>query len=172
MNTIGTRRWRLLIVIGGLLLVMAIALVACGGSSPSPAKTAASIPDATPGTGLAAGTIQAFSTVDIFESSFTGSDGQTYWVTVKLSKPDSPKPGESAIQVSSGNPQQAIDMTKLLVVGTGAGVAYMTPQGEAQATFPLTTPEGASVEVVFTAQSIDKVTLTGNGSPTELQRQQ
>jgi len=183
MNVIAEKRWRPSAVIGALLVTIALALVACAGggsSTPSgdaaatptqtPTPTPTTIPEAAPGTGPASGTVQACAAVDVFYSSYTGADGQSYWVTVKLGESDSPAKGDVGMQATFGDSMQPADAGPILVVGSGAGVAYAIPQGEVQTTFA--DPSGSSLVVVFTAQQINEVTIMGDGGPEELQRQE
>jgi len=159
-------------VIAVLLLVALLTVAACGtkAKTDAGAPTASAVPEAASGSSLPSGTIQAVSTVDIFSSGFTSTDGTDYWVTVKLGEPDAPKPGDTSIQSTIGGSSQIRDMGKLLVVGENAGTIYATPQGMAQATMS-DSASGWNLVVDFTAQKVVKVTLTGDGAPVELQRQ-
>ena len=180
MQRVGGHSRCCLVVVGVLLVVLASASAACGGSTKSSPKaaagsTAATIPEATPADGLPSGGVTACSTSDIFSSGFTGTDGQHYSVVVKLGKPDCPQTGDIGLQGTIAGPTQVVDMGKLLAVGTIAGtpvgIAYSVPQGEVQANLLPANQSEYGLVIDFTSQTIEKVTLTGNGAPQELQRQ-
>jgi hypothetical protein len=176
MRTIRTYGRRAPIAVGISLVAMALAVVACGGSSKSSGNAASAtlttIPQAVLDTGIPTGTVTACGTVDMFSSGFTSTDGQDYWVLVKLGKGGCPKPGELGVQATVGTSGQPIDMGTLLVVGSvgggKVGSAYTVPKAQVQATLEATSPY--SLVVVFTAQKIEKVTLEGNGTPAALTR--
>jgi hypothetical protein len=105
------------------------------GSAAKCGLFAALIHKAAPDTQLTPGTVTACGTVDIFLSYFTGTDGQTYWVTVKLGERDCPSEGDIGVQGDVGDSSRVNDVGKLLLVGPGAGGVYLIPQAEVQATF-------------------------------------
>jgi hypothetical protein len=169
-------------VLGWLSIVVAVALAACGSSStspagpaaasgsPTPAPTASAIPEAATGT-FPPGTVTACGAVDVFTSGFMGAGSVSYWVTVKLGELNCPAAGDIGLQVAGADNSQGEDVGKLLLVGEGVGTAYLAPQGDVQATFTPPKLPGYRLVVAFTSQTIEKVTLEGNGATVDLHRQ-
>lgn len=153
-----------------LLIMMASVLVACGGSSPTPAVVSTpevvmpSAPQAVPDKTDYGATL-ALGIVDTFKSNFTAA-GRRYDVEADLTEPY--RPGNS-FGLNVLNSLEG-SKTGLLLFRIPAVAG-----GEVQATFTLLDPKtnassGHKLAIFFTSTKIHKVFLVGNNAPVELMK--